>query len=150
MAFLESGWADLNRRPLVPQTSTLNPCATARMSRDPKLSEGWPVVNKRTGLRGPIGTDWLNNWLIRDIIDTMKTISVGAFEAKTHFSQLLTEVEKGAEVRITRHGKPVAIMRREDGARVDAARGALARLAVNRTEMTREEIASLIESGRER
>ncbi len=26
----KSGWADLNRRPLVPQTSTLNPCATAR------------------------------------------------------------------------------------------------------------------------
>jgi len=91
----------------------------------------------------------LNNWLKRDIINTMKTISVGAFEAKTHFSQLLTEVEKGAEVRITRHGKPVAIMRREDGARVDAARGALARLAVNRTDMTREEISSLIESGRE-
>ena len=25
-----SGWADLNRRPQVPQTCTLNPCATAR------------------------------------------------------------------------------------------------------------------------
>jgi hypothetical protein len=28
--FYPSGWADLNRRPLVPQTSTLNPCATTR------------------------------------------------------------------------------------------------------------------------
>ncbi len=26
-----SGWADLNRRPQVPQTCTLNPCATARV-----------------------------------------------------------------------------------------------------------------------
>ena len=25
-----SGWADLNRRPRVPQTRTLNPCATTR------------------------------------------------------------------------------------------------------------------------
>ncbi len=28
-----SGWADLNRRPHVPQTCTLNPCATARFVR---------------------------------------------------------------------------------------------------------------------
>jgi prevent-host-death family protein len=33
---------------------------------------------------------------------------VGIFEAKTHLSNLLEEVEKGAEVVITRHGKPVA------------------------------------------
>jgi prevent-host-death family protein len=33
---------------------------------------------------------------------------VGIFEAKTHLSALLDEVEKGGEVTITRHGKPVA------------------------------------------
>ncbi|AVT80691.1 type II toxin-antitoxin system Phd/YefM family antitoxin [Rhodopseudomonas palustris] len=33
---------------------------------------------------------------------------VGIFEAKTHLSSLLDEVENGAEVTITRHGKPVA------------------------------------------
>ena len=33
---------------------------------------------------------------------------VGIFEAKTHLSSLLDEVEKGGEVTITRHGKPVA------------------------------------------
>lgn len=33
---------------------------------------------------------------------------VGAFEAKTHLSQLLDLVESGEEVIITRHGKPVA------------------------------------------
>ena len=34
--------------------------------------------------------------------------SVGAFEAKTHFSNLLERVEKGEQIIITRHGKPVA------------------------------------------
>jgi prevent-host-death family protein len=36
----------------------------------------------------------------------MKT--VGAFEAKTHFSQLLDRVANGERVTITRHGEPVA------------------------------------------
>ncbi len=36
---------------------------------------------------------------------------VGAFEAKTHLSRLLDEVEKGGSVIITRHGKPVAELR---------------------------------------
>jgi len=33
---------------------------------------------------------------------------VGIFDAKTHLSSLLEEVEKGGEIVITRHGKPVA------------------------------------------
>ena len=33
---------------------------------------------------------------------------VGAYEAKTHFSELLERVAGGAEVTITRHGMPVA------------------------------------------
>ena len=36
----------------------------------------------------------------------MKT--VGSYEAKTHLSRLLQEVENGEEVVITRHGKAVA------------------------------------------
>ncbi len=36
----------------------------------------------------------------------MKT--VGAFEAKTHLSQLLDQVEQGEIITITRHGQPVA------------------------------------------
>lgn len=36
----------------------------------------------------------------------MKT--VGAFEAKTHLSQLLDQVEQGETITITRHGQPVA------------------------------------------
>jgi prevent-host-death family protein len=34
--------------------------------------------------------------------------SVGAFEAKTHFSALIERAEKGEEITITRRGKPVA------------------------------------------
>jgi len=34
--------------------------------------------------------------------------SVGSYEAKTHLPSLLEEVERGAEITITRHGKPVA------------------------------------------
>ncbi|MGH2530717.1 MAG: type II toxin-antitoxin system Phd/YefM family antitoxin [Thermomicrobiales bacterium] len=38
----------------------------------------------------------------------MKT--VGAFEAKTHFSHLLEEVSDGATITITKHGVPVVRM----------------------------------------
>jgi prevent-host-death family protein len=34
--------------------------------------------------------------------------AVGAFEAKTHLSNLLERVERGESITITRHGKPVA------------------------------------------
>jgi prevent-host-death family protein len=36
------------------------------------------------------------------------TRTVGAFEAKTHLSQLLDAVQQGQEVVITRHGQAVA------------------------------------------
>jgi prevent-host-death family protein len=34
--------------------------------------------------------------------------TVGAFEAKTHLSELLEKVEAGEEIIITKHGTPVA------------------------------------------
>jgi prevent-host-death family protein len=34
--------------------------------------------------------------------------TVGAYEAKSHFSELLAKVEAGEEFTITRHGMPVA------------------------------------------
>jgi len=34
--------------------------------------------------------------------------TIGAFEAKTHFSHLLEQAEHGEEIIITRHGQPVA------------------------------------------
>jgi prevent-host-death family protein len=36
--------------------------------------------------------------------------SVGAYEAKTHFSQLLERVAKGEKITITKHGMPVAML----------------------------------------
>lgn len=38
----------------------------------------------------------------------MKTETVGAFEAKTHFSQLLEKAQQGTLIIVTRRGKPVA------------------------------------------
>jgi len=81
----------------------------------------------------------------------MKTIKVGAFEAKTHLSQLLDEVEKGAVVTITRRGKPVAVIRQDDSASrevaLEAVRG-LRTLCAQRTSVA--EIAALRDEGRER
>lgn len=34
--------------------------------------------------------------------------SVGAYEAKTHFSELLEKAASGEEITITRHGTPIA------------------------------------------
>lgn len=34
--------------------------------------------------------------------------TIGAFEAKTHFSALLEDVQKGKHIVITKHGHPVA------------------------------------------
>jgi len=34
--------------------------------------------------------------------------AVGAYEARTHFSELLEKVESGEEITITKHGTPVA------------------------------------------
>lgn len=38
----------------------------------------------------------------------MSANTVGAFEAKTHLSALLDRVERGEEILITKHGRPVA------------------------------------------
>jgi prevent-host-death family protein len=41
----------------------------------------------------------------------MKPTEIGAFQAKTHLSELLEKVERGQVFRITRRGKPVAELR---------------------------------------
>jgi prevent-host-death family protein len=38
------------------------------------------------------------------VMETLVTLA----EAKTHFSALITEAEEGAEITVTRHGRPVA------------------------------------------
>jgi prevent-host-death family protein len=80
----------------------------------------------------------------------MKT--VGAYEAKTHLPRLLDEVEKGATITITKHGKPVAVLSPPPPARPDA------RVAIEAWRKYREEqnirlgpgltIRQLIEEGR--
>jgi prevent-host-death family protein len=82
---------------------------------------------------------------------------VGMFEAKTNLSSLVEEVEKGGEVVITRHGKPVAkIVRAEDQLTADEiarrrkAMEELREMARKRggLRLTQEEIKSWIEDGR--
>jgi len=35
-------------------------------------------------------------------------LTIGAYEARTHFSELLARVEEGDAITITRHGTPIA------------------------------------------
>jgi prevent-host-death family protein len=81
---------------------------------------------------------------------------VGIFKAKTHLSNLIDEVEKGREIVITRHGKPVAKLvpagERLSPEAVERRRKALKKLAeigdrLN-LKLTREEIKARIEEGR--
>lgn len=41
-------------------------------------------------------------------MDSRHIHSIGAYDAKTHFSELLEKVASGAEITITKHGTPVA------------------------------------------
>jgi len=43
--------------------------------------------------------------------------TVGAYEAKTHLTQLLERVAKGERITITRHGVPVATLQPADSAK---------------------------------
>ena len=81
----------------------------------------------------------------------MKTIEVGAFEAKTHFSQLLDEVEEGTIVKISRRGKPVAVLKQDDAVSREAALKALQSIrTLCRHKITLAEIEALRDRGRER
>lgn len=63
--------------------------------------------------------------------------TVGAFEAKTHFSQVLDRVERGESVLVTRRGRGVA---RIVPVRADEDRRARAAAAFDRMKQTRERI----------
>lgn len=77
----------------------------------------------------------------------MKT--VGAFEAKTHLAKLLDEVERGEEIVITRHGKPVARLSAAN-AQVEDLRDSISRIKEirSRTKSGTESIKELINEGR--
>ena len=55
-------------------------------------------------------------------------ITVGTYEAKTHFAQLLARVAKGERVTVTRHGVPVARIEPVDGPSRKQVRDAIQRL----------------------
>ena len=78
----------------------------------------------------------LNFHLVLNYNQITSTITVGAFEAKTHLSALLDRVAGGEEVVITRRGKPVARLVsvvHTDRARVNEAFAALKALRTGTT-----------------
>jgi antitoxin (DNA-binding transcriptional repressor) of toxin-antitoxin stability system len=81
----------------------------------------------------------------------MKVIEVGAFEAKTHFSQLLDQVEGGTIVKISRRGKLVAVLKQDDAVSREASIRTLQSLrTLCRHKINMAEIEELRERGRER
>lgn len=78
-------------------------------------------------------------------------LEIGAFEAKNKLGQLLDRIERGEEITITRHGRPVAKLVPPDvGFDRAKARRAAARLREASRGLTLGplEIKSLIEEGR--
>ncbi len=76
---------------------------------------------------------------------------IGAFDAKTHLSELLERVEKGERFTITRHGKPVAELvpvRPRDPARIAEALDRIE--ALTRTWTLGGSVRDAIDSGRNR
>ena len=83
----------------------------------------------------------------------IRAMDISVYEAKTHLSRLIADVESGVEVTITRHGKPVArLVPATDGADTRAA--AVDRLRALKRELgvqaTPEEIRSWIDDGKKR
>jgi prevent-host-death family protein len=81
--------------------------------------------------------------------------SVGAYDAKTRLSELLDRVEKGEQIIITRHGRPVARLIPERSNDIVQAIDALDRITARRerlaqqgVQVTREEIRAWREEGR--
>jgi prevent-host-death family protein len=78
-------------------------------------------------------------------------MDVSVYEAKTHLSRLIGDVEAGREVTITRHGKPVARLVPIEGGNDERA-AAVERLRALKRELglnaTPEEIRSWIDDGK--
>lgn len=54
--------------------------------------------------------------------------TIGAFEAKTHFSALLLQIERGEQILITKHGKPIAKLSAVSNSNQNTIQQAIARL----------------------
>ncbi|OGB03050.1 MAG: hypothetical protein A3E25_15140 [Burkholderiales bacterium RIFCSPHIGHO2_12_FULL_69_20] len=85
--------------------------------------------------------------------------SIGLFEAKTHLSELIARAERGEEVIITRHNKPVAKLvpvteqpsfdRERRHQAIQALTALQTELSQSHGTMTTDEIVSLVREGRE-
>jgi prevent-host-death family protein len=53
-------------------------------------------------------------------------VDIGAYEAKTRWSELLRRVARGERITVTRHGVPVAVMQPPEAAPAGDVRGAVA------------------------
>lgn len=80
-------------------------------------------------------------------------VEVGAYEAKTHLSQLLDRAERGERITITRHGRAVALLGPAPGApdrTVDEAVSELQALRRHHRLAPGESVVDLIREGRKR
>jgi prevent-host-death family protein len=90
-----------------------------------------------------------------DQVPAQAAISVGAYDAKTRLSELLDRVERGEQIVITRHGKPIARLVPEGGHNVADALAAVDELTRQRKELaargvrvTQAEIRAMRDEGR--
>ena len=76
--------------------------------------------------------------------------AVGAYEAKTHLSQLLDRVAKGERITILKHGVPVAVLQPVDPVRKIPPREVIAQIKRFRTghRLDGLSIREMIEEGR--
>jgi prevent-host-death family protein len=86
---------------------------------------------------------------------TTSAMTIGAYDAKTRLSELLDRVEKGEQIVITRHGRPVARLVPEGRHDTVEALAALDRITARRkalaargVHITQAEIRALREEGR--
>lgn len=82
---------------------------------------------------------WIYPWKEAGMHDS-NVISVGTFEAKTHFSELLRKVEGGTIVEITKNGKSIATLESTNSRRLSEAEKAHQRIQ-NRNRRIRQEQA---------
>ena len=78
----------------------------------------------------------------------METETIGAFEAKTYFSRILREVEKGKVFLITHRGKRVAVIKKDEEYPQAGAREALRNISRFRGSLTAGAVISLRDEGR--
>jgi prevent-host-death family protein len=76
--------------------------------------------------------------------------TVGAYEAKTHLTQLLERVAKGEKITITKHGVPIATLQPADSAKRTPVRDVIDQLKRFRSghRLGELSIRDLIEEGR--